>query len=30
MFGYKPIEKDTWMGKDDDIQLLEDFYGYRQ
>ncbi|PLS07549.1 SMI1/KNR4 family protein [Bacillus halotolerans] len=24
---YKPIEKDPWMGKDDDTQLLEDFYG---
>ncbi|MGJ3548603.1 SMI1/KNR4 family protein [Bacillus subtilis] len=24
---YKPIEKDPWMGKDDDTQLLEGFYG---
>ncbi|MDZ5723133.1 SMI1/KNR4 family protein, partial [Bacillus sp. SXabc123] len=24
---YKPIEKDPWIGKDDDTQLLEDFYG---
>jgi len=24
---YKPIEKDLWMGKDDDTQLLEDIYG---
>ncbi|MCB7159970.1 SMI1/KNR4 family protein [Bacillus subtilis] len=23
---YKPIEKDPWMGKDDDTQLLEGFY----
>ncbi len=24
---YKPIEKDPWMGKEDDTQLLENFYG---
>ncbi|KXJ35234.1 hypothetical protein AX282_05785 [Bacillus spizizenii] len=24
---YKPIEKAPWMGKDDDTQLLVDFYG---
>ncbi|WP_439846542.1 SMI1/KNR4 family protein [Bacillus subtilis] len=24
---YKPIEKDPWIGKDDDTQLLEGFYG---
>ncbi|CAF1865678.1 SMI1/KNR4 family protein [Bacillus subtilis] len=24
---YKPIEKDPWMGKGDDTQLLEGFYG---
>ncbi|MEX5836550.1 SMI1/KNR4 family protein [Bacillus velezensis] len=24
---YKPIEKDPWMGKEDDTQLLESFYG---
>lgn len=24
---YKPIEKDPWMGKGDDSQLLEGFYG---
>ncbi|CAF1811047.1 SMI1/KNR4 family protein [Bacillus subtilis] len=24
---YKPLEKDPWMGKDDDTQLLEGFYG---
>ncbi|MEC3755978.1 SMI1/KNR4 family protein [Bacillus halotolerans] len=24
---YKPIEKDPWMGKDNDTQLLEGFYG---
>ncbi|MEC0592517.1 SMI1/KNR4 family protein [Bacillus inaquosorum] len=24
---YKPIEKDPWMGKDDETQLLEGFYG---
>lgn len=24
---YKPLEKDPWMGKGDDTQLLEGFYG---
>lgn len=24
---YKPFEKDPWMGKDNDTQLLEGFYG---
>ncbi|MCO4850697.1 SMI1/KNR4 family protein [Bacillus vallismortis] len=24
---YKPLEKDPWMGKDNDTQLLEGFYG---
>ncbi|ALV02480.1 SMI1/KNR4 family protein [Bacillus velezensis] len=24
---YKPIEKDPWIGKEDDTQLLENFYG---
>lgn len=24
---YKPIEKDPWMGQEDDTQLIESFYG---